>query len=90
VGAKLEHDLAAAIRFQRLLERFLELVERIDPLHRGGERDCELMFVTQGVGCVADQIEQSIAARFNVSAVLDVVGRPIPFSRLIVQPCFCS
>jgi hypothetical protein len=47
-------------------------------------RNDELMFVTQGVGCVADQIEQSIAARFNVSAVLDVVGRLIPFSRLIV------
>src|SRR6266702_5769000 len=38
VGAKLEQDLSAAIRFQRLLERFLELVERVDMLHCGGER----------------------------------------------------
>jgi hypothetical protein len=44
----------------------------------------ELMLVTQGVGCVADQIEQTIATRFDVRAVLDIVGRPIPFSRLIV------
>ena len=47
-------------------------------------RDDELMFVTQGVGCVADQIEQSIATRFDVRAVLNIIGRPIPFSRLIV------
>ena len=46
--------------------------------------DDELMFVTQGVGGVADQIEQSIATRLDVCAVLDIVGRPIPFSRLIV------
>jgi hypothetical protein len=44
VGAKLEQDLSAAIRFQRLLERFLELVERVDMLHCGGERSisCEV------------------------------------------------
>src|SRR6266404_5725911 len=35
------------------------------------------MLVTQGIGCAADQIEQSIATRFNVRAVLDVVRRPI-------------
>src|SRR4029077_10649083 len=35
------------------------------------------MFVTQRVGCVADQIEQSIATRFDVCAVLDIVRRPI-------------
>src|SRR6266478_1845435 len=35
---KLEQDLAAAIRFQRLLECFLELVERVHLLHYGGER----------------------------------------------------
>ena len=34
-------------------------------------RDDELMFVTQGVGRVADQIEQSIATRFNVCACAD-------------------
>src|SRR5271154_1315316 len=33
-----EQDLAAAIRFQRLLERFLELVKGVDMLHCGGER----------------------------------------------------
>src|SRR6266850_6234740 len=43
-------------------------------------RDDELVFVTQGVGRVADQIEQSIATRFDVSAVLNVVGRPILLS----------
>ena len=35
---KFEQNLSAAIRFQRLLERFLELVERVDMLHCGGER----------------------------------------------------
>src|ERR1700730_1568098 len=35
---KLEQDLAAAIRFQRLPECFLELVERVHMLHCGGER----------------------------------------------------
>src|SRR6266849_5650614 len=33
-----EQDLAAAIRFQGLLERFLELVEGVHMLHCGGER----------------------------------------------------
>jgi hypothetical protein len=40
-------------------------------------RDDELMFVTQRVRCAADQIEKSIATRFDVSAVLDIVRRPI-------------
>src|ERR1700741_3842943 len=35
---KLEQDLSAAIRFQRLLERFLELLEWVDMLHCGRER----------------------------------------------------
>src|SRR6266478_946763 len=35
---ELEQDLSAAIRFQGLLERFLELVERVHMLHCGGER----------------------------------------------------
>jgi len=35
---KLEQDLAAAIRFQRLPECFLELIERVHMLHCGGER----------------------------------------------------
>src|SRR4029077_6357855 len=37
-NAKLEQDLAAAIRFQGLLERFLKSVERVHTLHCGGER----------------------------------------------------
>src|SRR3981189_1256070 len=37
-NAKLEQDLAAAIRFQGLLERFLELVERGHVLPCGGGR----------------------------------------------------
>src|SRR4029077_16529961 len=35
---QLEQNLSAAIRFQRLLERFLELLERVDLLHCRGER----------------------------------------------------
>src|SRR5262249_42706649 len=35
---KLEQDLAAALRLQGLLKRFLELVERVHLLHCGGER----------------------------------------------------
>src|SRR6185295_6524361 len=38
LGAKLEQDLSAAIRFQRLLERFLELLERVHMLHCCRER----------------------------------------------------
>src|SRR5579862_6721209 len=38
VGAKLEQDLAAAIRSQRSLDRVFELVERVDMLHGGRER----------------------------------------------------
>src|SRR5205807_6872500 len=47
-------------------------------------RDDELMFVTQGVGCVADQIEESIATRFDVRAVLDIVRGPILLSGGVV------
>ena len=38
VAPQLEQDLTAAIRFQGLFERFLELVERVYMLHCGGER----------------------------------------------------
>jgi hypothetical protein len=47
-------------------------------------RDDKLVLVAQGIGGIADQIEQSIATRFNVCAVLDIVRLPIPFSCLIV------
>ena len=36
--SKPEQDLAAAIRFQRVLERFLELRQRVYILDCGGER----------------------------------------------------
>jgi hypothetical protein len=45
-----------------------------------GLGDDELMFVTQRIRCAPDQIEQSIATRFNVRAVLDIVRRPILLS----------
>ena len=35
LGPKSEQNLSAAIRFQRLLERFLELLERVDMLLGG-------------------------------------------------------
>src|SRR5260370_26112075 len=38
--------------------------------------DNELMFVTQRVGCVADQFEQPIATGLDVCTVLYVVRRP--------------
>jgi hypothetical protein len=38
LNTKFEQNLAAAIRFQRLLERFLELLKRVDMFHCGGER----------------------------------------------------
>ena len=70
---------------------------RSDPIHRLAEarespvNDHEISlrhdrsrFVLQRWRDALDQIEQSIATRFDMSAVLDVVGRAIPFSRLIV------
>src|SRR6266478_134408 len=42
------------------------------------------MFITQSAGCAADQIEQSIATRFDVCAVLDVGIRPEPGGHLII------
>jgi len=49
-------------------------------------RDDELMFESQRIRCAPDQIEQSVATRFNVRAVLDIVKRPIFLSGLIVAP----
>src|SRR5436853_7924966 len=46
--------------------------------------DDELMFVTQTVGCIVDQIEQSIATRFDMCAVLNIVRRPILLSGRVV------
>src|SRR6476660_8375696 len=37
-SSKLEQDLSAAVRFQRLVERFFELLQRVHSLHHGGER----------------------------------------------------
>src|SRR6476660_3859641 len=36
-SSKLEQDLSAAVRFQRLVERFFELLQRVHSLHCGGE-----------------------------------------------------
>src|ERR1700732_4966164 len=47
-------------------------------------RDDELIFVTQRTRCAPDQIEQSIATRFDVRAVLDIVRRPILLSGRVV------
>src|SRR5260370_41771174 len=46
--------------------------------------DNELMFVTQRVWCVADQIEQSIAPGLDVCTVLYVVRRPELLSGSVV------
>src|SRR6266436_366218 len=42
------------------------------------------MFVTQRIRCAPDQIEESIATRFDVRAVLDIVRRPILLSGGVV------
>ena len=47
-------------------------------------REDELMLVTQGVGRAPDQIEQTVAARFDVCAVLDVGVRPEAAGRIVV------
>jgi hypothetical protein len=43
-----------------------------------------LMFVTQRVGRAPDQVEQTVAARFDVCAVLDVGVRPEAAGRIVV------
>jgi hypothetical protein len=47
-------------------------------------REDELMLVTQGVGRAPDQIEQTVATRLDVCAVLDVGIRPEAAGRIVV------
>src|SRR5437868_15547777 len=47
-------------------------------------RDDKLVFVTQALGGVADQIEKSLATRFDVSTVLNIVRRPKALSGRVV------
>src|SRR5271166_3867753 len=53
---ELEQDLSAAIRFQGLLERFLELFERVHMLHCGGERS------------ISYEVSQLLVNLFDLSA----------------------
>jgi hypothetical protein len=47
-------------------------------------REDELMLVTQGIGQTLDQIEQTVTARFDVRAMLDVGFRPKAAGRIVV------
>ena len=78
---KLKQDLAAAIRFQRLLERFLELVERVHMLHYGGERSISHKFSELLVNlcdlrawCVAYPIDEPESVKAK-TAVDELSGR---------------
>src|SRR5882724_2981010 len=87
LGTKFEQDLAAAIRFQRLLERFLELLERVDLLHCGGERSISyevaqllvnlLDLCARRVAYPIDQPE-SVEAKTTVDKVFGRYGRELP------------
>ena len=84
---KLEQDLTAAIRFQGLLERFLELVERVHMLHCGGERSIgyevsQLLvnLLDLCAGRVAYPIDEpkSVEAKTTVYEVSRRNGRELP------------
>src|SRR6266550_2357689 len=87
VGAKLEQHLTAARRFQRLLERFLELVERVDMLHCGGERSINyevaqllvnlLNLCARRVAYPVDEPE-SVEAKITVDEVFGRDDRELP------------
>src|SRR6266446_306000 len=87
LGTKFEQDLAAAIRFQRLLERFLELLERVDLLHCGGERSISyevsqllVNLLDLCARCVAYPIDEpeSVEAKTTVDEVSGRDGRELP------------
>src|SRR6266849_377126 len=87
VADKLEQDLSAAIRFQRLLERFLELVERVHMLHCGGERSISyevsqllVNLLDLYAGRVAYPIDEpeSVEAKTTVDEVSGRDGRELP------------
>ena len=44
----------------------------------------DVIFVTQRVGKAANEVEQAIAARRNMGAVLDVAVRPVAFGGSVV------
>src|SRR5882724_833424 len=87
LGTKFEQDLAAAIRFQRLLERFLELLERVHLLHCGGERSISyevaqllvnlLDLCARRVAYPIDEPE-SVEAKTTVDEVFGRDGRELP------------
>src|SRR5205809_1882963 len=85
--AKLEQDLAAAMRSQRSCERFLELVERVDMLHCGRERSISyevaqllVNLVDLRAGRVAYPIDQpeSVEAQTTVDELSGRDGRELP------------
>src|SRR4051812_9112191 len=87
VGAKFEQDLAAAIRFQRLLERFFELLERVNMPHCGRERSisykvAELLvnLLDLCAGRVAYPIDhpESVEAKATVDEVSGREGGDLP------------
>src|SRR6202521_3212787 len=86
-GPKLEQDLTAAIRFQGLLERFLELVERVHMLHCGGERSISyevsqllVNLLDLCAGRVAYPIDEpeSVKAKTTVDEVFGRYSRELP------------
>src|SRR2546423_13740178 len=86
-GTKFEQNLAAAIRFQRLFERFLELLKRIYMLHCGGERSISyevaqllVNFLDLRSGRVAYPVDEpeSVEAKTTVDQVLGRDGWELP------------
>src|SRR5260221_5773529 len=84
---ELEQDLSAAIRFQGLLERFLELVERVHMLHCGGERSISyevsqllVNLLDLCAGRVAYPIDEpeSVEAKTTVDEVFGRYSRELP------------
>ena len=68
VTHKLEQDLPAAIGLQRLLERFLELVERVHMFHCSGERSLSDQ-VSQLLVNLLDLCSGRVAYPQNVTAL---------------------
>src|SRR5712671_3020106 len=86
-GTKREQDLAGAMRFQRLFERFLELVERVHVLHCGGERSiryevAQLLVNLRDLcaGRIAYPIDEpeSMEAKTTVDELFGRDGRELP------------
>ena len=87
MGAKLEQGLSTSIRFQRMLECCLELVERVDLLHFGGERSISYQVAQLLVdllnlcaGCVAHPIDEpeSVKVKTKEDEVLGREGWDLP------------